>query len=188
MITPMVSVVTDGSETTSSPSPPMAVPISASHGTVFGAGACSASRDSRSLGSGIFSASCCSFGIASIMLTDTMVSSEVLSRSVSKTGADLSHTTATRAPWLSKGSWSSCAVYSGLCSTTVAPSLSTAQNATTCCGQFGMAKATRSPGRTPKARNPAAARHTSLSTSPQVWARPKNQVPGLAALMATLLS
>ena len=158
-------VVTSMFDTTSSPLPPRAELMSRSHGMEFGAGAVSASRRLVIIGSGSPRMNCFALGIASIMFTDTMVSNGVVRRSFSKVEAALSQTMATRAAWSLKGDSSSWAVYSGLCSTTIAPSFRTAKYAATCCGQLGRTMATRSPARTPRARRPAAADRTCLSSS-----------------------
>src|SRR5438094_170714 len=63
---------------------------------------------------------------------------------------------------------SSRGVYSGFVCTTIAPARSTAKNATTKWGVFGRTRDTRSPGRTPIARSPAANRSTAASRSRKV--------------------
>ena len=109
-MTAVVSRSMSAGEVRSRPSPPMASESSVAHGTVFSAGADSWVRSFFSGGSGILSATCWDFGIASIMLTATMVSSSVLSRSFSRVDAVLSQATATRAPWFWNSPSSSWAV------------------------------------------------------------------------------
>ena len=57
--------------------------------------------------------------------------------------------------------------------------------ATTCCGQFGSATATRSPGPTPSLVSAAAARPTCSLSWPYVSVLPMNQVAVLFGCMAT---
>ena len=71
-----------------------------------------------------------------------------------------------RAPWASYSPRSSAAGAKGLCSTTTAPRAMAPRTATACCGQFGMMRATRSPGRTPAAASaPAALRIWTTSSA-----------------------
>ena len=106
----VVSRVTSVGLSMSEPSPPIAGLIKDSQGMVLGASAVSCARALRSDGIGSRSAIFCSSGIASVMLTETMVSSGVRPRSFSSVGAALSQQMATRAPWSLKGCSSSWAV------------------------------------------------------------------------------
>ena len=150
----------------SDPSPPNLALCSWENGMVPGASPCSWSRFSLMDLIGSFRARRFTSGIASIMFTLTIFSSGVVRESCWNMGAILSQTTATFAPWSLQGPSSSRAVYRGLCSATTPPSLWTAKIVIRCCGQFGRVTATRSPGRTPSSRKPAATLLTCFRKSP----------------------
>jgi hypothetical protein len=83
-------------------------------------------RDSRAFATGSDSARRVVRGMARVRSTDTMASSATSTGKSCSVATDLSQTTATRAPWSSNWWRSSRGVYSGLCSTTMAPSRRTA--------------------------------------------------------------
>src|SRR5699024_6267566 len=80
------------------PEPPIACEHKVDQGTVFGASPVRASRLDVIGGTGMRSKSCIRRGMASVMLTEMMVSSGVFPRSFSNVGAALSQAMATRAP------------------------------------------------------------------------------------------
>nr|WP_208104036.1 hypothetical protein [Modestobacter roseus] len=90
-----------------------------------GAGPVMADRVARAFGTGSRSASRFGHGSARVRSTATTVRRPGRS-SPCTSGATLSQTTATVAPWSANWVRSSSAVYSGLCSTTTAPSRSAA--------------------------------------------------------------
>ncbi len=96
------------------------------HGIVFFTGAVNALRDFLAAGMGSRRASRLARGMARVRSTETIVLTARSAGNAWTLATTLSQTTATVAPWSSNWCRSSRSVYSGLCSTTTAPSRSTA--------------------------------------------------------------